>query len=62
MNGTFLRTSALRIAASFLCDIKGGLNKGFYSSKSFQSRFSPVIGHSLACHKESIYTYHIHVN
>jgi len=62
MKGTFLRTSAVGIATSFSCDIKGGLDKGSYFSNALQSGHSPVVGHSLACHKISIYTFLILVN
>jgi len=62
MKGTFFRTSAVGIATSFSCDIKGGLDKGSYFSNLLQSGHSPVVGHSWACHKVSIYTLLILVN
>ncbi len=62
MKGTFLRTSALRIATSFFGQTKGGLDKGFYLPKPFQSHSSLVTGHSMTCHMVSIYTFHILVN
>jgi hypothetical protein len=62
MKGTFLRTSAVGIATSFSCDIKGGLDKGSYFSNPLQSGHSPAVGHSLACHKISINTFLTLVN
>ena len=62
MKGSFLATSASRIATAFFCKSKGGLDKGLYLPKPFQSRFSPVAGHSMTCHRVSIYTYLILVN
>ena len=37
MKGTFLSTSASRIAAPFFCNIQGGLDKGLYLSEALQS-------------------------
>ena len=62
MKGTFLRTSAMRIATLFLRYTKGALDKGFYLPKPFQSGPSPVTGHSMTCHMVSIYTYLFLVN
>jgi hypothetical protein len=62
MKGTFLRTSAFRIATPFFGQTEGGLNKGFYLPKSFQRGSSPVTGHSVTCHMVSIYTFHMLVN
>ena len=62
MKGTFFRTSAVGIATSFSCDSKGGLDKGSYFSNPLQSGHAPVVGHSWACHKVSIYTFLILVN
>jgi hypothetical protein len=62
MKGTFLKTSAPRIATPFFGEIKGGLDKGFYLPKAFQSLSSPAAGHSMTRHKESIYTFLIDVN
>jgi len=45
-----LSTSALRIAAPFFCNNHGGLNKGFYLPKTFQSYLSSFICHQWACH------------
>ena len=56
MKGSFLGTSASRIATAFFCKSKGGLDKGFYLPKPIQSRFSQVAGHSMTWHKVSIYT------
>ena len=56
MKGTFLRTSASRIATPLFCKIQGGLNKGFYLSEAIQSPFSLLIGHQKACHINK-YTY-----
>lgn len=57
MKGTFSKTSAVGIATSFSCDIKGSLDKGSYFSNPLQSGHSPVVGHPLACHKVSINTF-----
>ena len=51
MKGTFLNTSASRIATSFFCKTEGSLDKGFYLSKALQSYLSPLIGHQVAYHK-----------
>jgi len=45
MKGTFLSTSASRVAAPLFCNIKGGLDKGLYLSDTLQSLLSPHIGH-----------------
>jgi hypothetical protein len=49
----------MRIATLFLRYTKGGLDKGFYLPKPFQSGSSPVTGHSMTCHMVSIYTFHM---
>jgi hypothetical protein len=45
MKGTFLSTSAPRVATPFFGNIKGGLKKGFYLSDALQSFFPLFIGH-----------------
>ena len=45
MKGTFLSTSASRVAAPFFCNRKGGLDKGLYLPDTLQGLLSLHIGH-----------------
>ena len=45
MKRAFLSTSASRIAAPFVCNSKGGLDKGLYLPDMLQGLLSLHIGH-----------------
>jgi hypothetical protein len=56
MKGTFLSTSAPRIATPFFCNIKRCLDKRLYLSDAIQSLPPLHICHQRTCHKYK-YTY-----